>query len=1230
MAALEKLVSVRCRLVEEVLEYLADLITRVVEPPRFLRADQPDHVQFGTIRQMVRVVENRSELERLRAAGQHSDYLAYAPARARPEADFIDGTHRDRLAPAPPVPWDDHAGERFRRAVILGDPGSGKTWLLRYESHRLASRAIEQLENRSSGLGGIVLPIFVRLPTVSDHLARVDYDDRSLEDTLVMLASGRRSDAFRDLVRAKFAAGRCAVLLDAWDEVEHGDRPLGRRADRLRQLEDGLEDFVARHPDCRLLLTSRIVGYAGSPVPDAQELELLAFETAEVEGFARSWFGSGTDLADCFLAMLRRDIQVRGLSRIPLMLALLVRAYQRTLSGQGTFPTRRVDLYRLCLRDLLQVWMREEKGHRGLGEGYVDAVLEMLQEVAFALYDSGREQFRESELRAEIRVWLDGPNSKHHELGDEKAADLIDGLKHAGILIAVNEQADARLLFLHRTFHEYLAASDLARRANRDGWTSIEAMVDRRVWLPAWHEIIVALAGLMHQPENLLELLADGARDDLFRHRLALAARCLAEISTSSRSPRSDLVDRIMVELLCLWFRHQAEGTEAAVRHLEEVLPRLGQVDGRVDGVPLLEWLGQQLRDRGDRRWIATEAVGRLGAAAATPAILAGLADLLRERGGPVGRGASLAIQRLGTAAATPEFLGRLGDLLRDGDLEVRDSAVGVVASLGMAAATPEFLGRLADLLHDKDPRTRRAAKSAGAAARAVGSLGAAAATPAILAGLADLLRDEPLGLLEIARFGDLCDDECVGDMVACAVGRLGAVAAIPAILGRLAVLLQDGHEHVRARAADKLGYLGDRAATPANLNQLTGLLDDESWAVSEAAIGAIVRLSVGNGLSGPLTQILNQLGARLRAPDAEARRLAAALITTLGLAGAARPDLLDGLADQLNDEDFEVRYEATSAVLRLGGPNFSKEALEVLDGFDGPWRVDGRLIHGIYGTAILLASEVVEPSRGAGVTPKIVRWVAEMLRDGDGDSWQIAAELAGQLGITTSAPEIGDRLRDSDAGVRRAAASALGHLGPAAATQKSLDRLADLLQDGAREVRAEAVEAAWRLGTVATTPQIVHRLIDLLRDVDAQVRKLATGAVSQLGAAVITPEIDGQLAEMLRDEDREVRLAAAEAIVGLGYVPSTCKALRQLTALFRDADPSMRRWATEATGRLGADAIAAEILPLLAELVRDEDRWVRQKAAQAISRITADGVRIFIEPDGKWIGRRLKESGYG
>jgi hypothetical protein len=254
--------------------------------------------------------------------------------------------------------------------------------------------------------------------------------------------------------------------------------------------------------------------------------------------------------------------------------------------------TRRVSQYRLCLHGLLRDW-REERERRTIGDGYVEAVLEVLAPAAYALFAGGHEQFGEGLLREKVRAALGGLGTGH-ELAGRDATSVIAELKHAGVLVTTGERRAAPLLFLHRTFHEYLAAHELARRAQVKGWQAIAALVDRKACRPAWQEVIVLLAGQLPDPEPLLRLLADQRGDDLFRHRLAVAAVRLTEIRGDARERL--VVDRVAAKVVTLWVMHLRKGTEAAVMHLERALSAIGQANGSPAAAPALDRLVELTR----------------------------------------------------------------------------------------------------------------------------------------------------------------------------------------------------------------------------------------------------------------------------------------------------------------------------------------------------------------------------------------------------------------------------------------------------------------------------------------------------------------------------------------------------------------------------------------------------------------------------------------------------------
>ncbi len=333
-ASLTALVDLRSRLAEDLLAYLDALVEELAALPAYfpahLRTQAGAGSGFAAIRQVVQVIEDREAFEQwlraealvseqARAAGREISQRAYAPRRARPERAEEEGKRESERReaerpPPPPVPWDDAAAARFRHAVILADPGFGKTWLLRHEAIRLARQAAGQLRARSHGVAAIVVPIFVRL----SELARSDDD---LDQALTRHVFGRVSAAWKRraerqatgddpsplplrlpptpapglaaYLASQLARGHCTVLIDAWDEVP--PEPVGeggvirglagyrqRQGERLKAFAEGFAG--------PLRLTSRLVGYGGKLLPGAQELELIAFEPLQIEAFLGVWF----------------------------------------------------------------------------------------------------------------------------------------------------------------------------------------------------------------------------------------------------------------------------------------------------------------------------------------------------------------------------------------------------------------------------------------------------------------------------------------------------------------------------------------------------------------------------------------------------------------------------------------------------------------------------------------------------------------------------------------------------------------------------------------------------------------------------------------------------------------------------------------------------------------------------------------------------------------------------
>ena len=210
---------------------------------------------------------------------------------------------------------------------------------------------------------------------------------------------------------------------------------------------------------------------------------------------------------------------------------------------------------------------------------------------------AGKRAIRHQELLKLIEESLRRPDVKQVDQRTpwQQAKPILEELREKRILIPLNSECTAHV-FPHRSIAEYLTASALADRATEG---RLWEFVDAKAWDPDWEQVVLFLAGRQSRSpdalQRLLQLLTNEAKDDVFRHRLAVAAQCLCEIPSNRRSVVSAEIDRITETGFFLWWHHKERDTDSAIPQLRRSLTALGSVNGRVQGAPLLHWASRRL-----------------------------------------------------------------------------------------------------------------------------------------------------------------------------------------------------------------------------------------------------------------------------------------------------------------------------------------------------------------------------------------------------------------------------------------------------------------------------------------------------------------------------------------------------------------------------------------------------------------------------------------------------------
>lgn len=407
------------------------------------------------------------------------------------------------------LPWREGHGSCPLRAVILGDPGSGKTRLLLEEARRLSLVAIDELCKRDVSVAGIRLPIYARVPELGES-------NEPLEELLANLAARDRSGQFRNLVRAKLETGLCVVLLDAWDEVA---LPESHVRHRLSMFSRGL-------PHTRILLASRVVAtdFDELLAPDPQRYEVPALTRRQIESYIRATCSQDSQAITSLLEMFEVHDDLHELAGNARLLAVMC----------NTGRTHRAEQYKACLAKMLR------RGH-----GSVADMQTLLQATAWRhLVNDEAWHFSRSFLHSTVARRLEAMGL------NDSAEDSVRHILQTGIIKFVSVHSEA-MSFLHPRIRDYLAAGELAKQLGGpqgeqrildlpEGRLSANELLDAKTQDPRWAEVIVFLAGQLpaSQALGLVEQIADigpsalrGSRDAGER-RLLLAARCMGEIRT--------------------------------------------------------------------------------------------------------------------------------------------------------------------------------------------------------------------------------------------------------------------------------------------------------------------------------------------------------------------------------------------------------------------------------------------------------------------------------------------------------------------------------------------------------------------------------------------------------------------------------------------------------------------------------------------------------------------------
>ncbi|HEU5110562.1 MAG TPA: NACHT domain-containing protein, partial [Micromonosporaceae bacterium] len=441
---------------------------------------------------------------------------------------------------------------RHRRVVVLGDPGAGKTTMMRHLAYRMSAPDAADAQ----------LPVFVELR------AYVDSGCRSiLRYVTERLTIDYGFPVSEEDLSARLDAGRAVLLLDGLDEIA-GDRerPDGA-ASAYATVTRQIAGLSVRYHTAGIAVTCRRHGWREG-LPGFHVLDALDFEGPQVDRFLRGWFAGMPHMGSRLGRVLEGSPRLRELAANPLLLSLIAIVYEQDLE----LPERRAALYRRCVDVLLREWDSHRRIER-VSQFTTDHKRDLLKAVAWHYHRAGKRYFAEDDLLARIAGFL--PTVA---LDPADASAILDEIAaQYGLLKA---QAHGWYGFLHLTLQEYFAAEALLE----GGQEGVGELLRHR-YDPWWEEVLLLFAGATADAGPLLRGIlrvgpgspVEPADDDIFDSDLLLAARCLAgSPRVADPSLRGAIVAAVRQRALAS--RHAYEAGRAA-RALVDLSDPAGRVE---------------------------------------------------------------------------------------------------------------------------------------------------------------------------------------------------------------------------------------------------------------------------------------------------------------------------------------------------------------------------------------------------------------------------------------------------------------------------------------------------------------------------------------------------------------------------------------------------------------------------------------------------------------------------
>jgi hypothetical protein len=367
------------------------------------------------------------------------------------------------------------------RLVILGGPGSGKTWLARRAARRCAEAALQDLTS-GGALDEVELPLYTTCSLLAAAPGGIrDAAVSSALDQLPDLGSSRITVALQEFFTNRSIHSATLLVIDSLDEASNPGNRL-RQADTL---------------PWRIVLTSRPSSWRNQLSINSEDrshqlgsLRRLRYPE-DVESIIEAWFAADPAQGRALAKQIRSRADLQKAATVPLILA-----FYCIIGAEAVLPATRHEVYAQVLGQLLSGLWRDEGGDSD-PEGSLARLRGWAWDGAVKDEITGR------------GVWADEILTPYVRLSDPERA----AVDHVAVPVRPPDLATGATLrrFVHRSIREHLTAVHVATQMSA---AEAAAELLNHLWYDLDWQYVAPAALAMHPQRDqvLADLICRAAR----------------------------------------------------------------------------------------------------------------------------------------------------------------------------------------------------------------------------------------------------------------------------------------------------------------------------------------------------------------------------------------------------------------------------------------------------------------------------------------------------------------------------------------------------------------------------------------------------------------------------------------------------------------------------------------------------------------------------------------------